>query len=40
MVVKVEPVACALLATSGLKANYATLAKIGSKPSIAVTIRR
>jgi FtsP/CotA-like multicopper oxidase with cupredoxin domain len=32
--------ACALLATSGLKAKYSTAAKVGSSPSIAVTIRR
>jgi FtsP/CotA-like multicopper oxidase with cupredoxin domain len=32
--------ACAFLATSGLKAKYATTAKVGGSPSIAVTIRR
>ena len=32
--------ACAFLATSGLKAKFATAAKLGSSPSIAVTIRR
>jgi hypothetical protein len=32
--------ACALLATSGLKAKYSTAAKVGGTPSIAVTIRR
>jgi hypothetical protein len=32
--------ACALLATSGLKAKYSTTAKVGGSPSIAVTIRR
>ena len=32
--------ACANLATAGLKAKYSTVAKVGSSPSIAVTIRR